>query len=110
MEYINDNPLNSYVTIYEKSTTKDEYGDPAGYTATITNCAVFEGQKKTLNKTGQEVLSTARVAVKSKPSIDSLVYLSETFDLLPPTDSQEIIAITTIRDEWQEIVGYWIWL
>ena len=110
MEYINDNPLNNYVTIYEKSAVKDEYGDTTRYTATITSCAIFEGQSKTLNRTGQEVLSTARVAVKSKPSIDSLVYLSETFDLLPPTDSQEIIAITTIRDEWQEIVGYWIWL
>ena len=110
MEYINDNPLNNYVTIYKKSSIKDEYGDATGYTATITNCAIFEGQRKTLNRTGQEVLSTARVAVKSKPSIDSLVYLSETFDMLPPADSQEIIAITTIRDEWQEIVGYWIWL
>ena len=110
MEYINDNPLNNYVTIYNKSTTKDEYGDPAGYTATITNCAIFEGQQKTLDRTGQEVLSKARVAVKSKPSIDSLVYLSETFDLSPPADSQEIIAINTIRDEWGEIVGYWIWL
>jgi len=110
MEYINDNPLNNYVTIYQKSSIKDEYGDTTGYTATITNCAIFEGQRKTLNRTGQEVLSTARVAVKSKPSIDSLVYLSETFDLSPPADSQEIIAINTIRDEWGEIVGYWIWL
>ena len=96
MEYINDNPLNNYVTIYQKSSIKDEYGDTTGYTATITNCAIFEGQRKTLDRTGQEVLSTARVAVKSKPSIDSLVYLSETFDLLPPTDSQEIIAIAPI--------------
>ena len=110
MEYINDNPLNNYVTIYQKLSIKDDYGDTTGYAATITNCAIFEGQRKTLNRTGQEVLSKARVAVKSKPSIDSLVYLSETFDLYPPADSQEIIAINTIRDDWGEIVGYWIWL
>ena len=110
MNYILENPLSNTITLYTKSTEKDEYGEPVSWTVSTVECAIFEGQKKTLNKTGQEVLSTARIAVKNKPSIDSLVYLSETFDIVPPADSQEIIAITTIRDEWQEIVGYWIWL
>ena len=110
MNYILENPLSNTITLYTKSTERDEYGEPVGWNVSTVKCAIFEGQKKTLNREGQEVLSTARIAVKNKPSIDSLVYLSETFDIVPPADSQEIIAVSTIRDEWQDIAGYWIWL
>ena len=56
------------------------------------------------------MLSSARIAMLNKPNINSLVYAEESFDLTPPKDSQEIIAVSTIRDDWQDIVGYWIWL
>ena len=56
------------------------------------------------------MLSSARIAVLNKPGIDSLVFIGDSLGLVPPRDSQEIIAVSTIRDEWQDIVGYWIWL
>ena len=110
MNYILENPLSNTITLYTKSTEKDEYGEPISWTVSTVKCAIFEGQKKTLNREGQEVLSSARIAVLNKPSIDSLVYVGESLSLTPPQGSQEIIAVSTIRDEWQEIEGYWIWL
>ena len=110
MNYILENPLSNTITLYTKSTEKDEYGEPISWTVSTVKCAIFEGQKKTLNREGQEVLSSARIAVLNKPSIDSLVYVGESLSLTPPQGSQEIIAVSTIRNEWQEIEGYWIWL
>ena len=110
MNYILENPLSNTITLYTKSTEKDEYGEPISWTVSTVKCAIFEGQKKTLNREGQEVLSSARIAVSNKPSIDSLVYVGESLSLTPPQGSQEIIAVSTIRNEWQEIEGYWIWL
>ena len=110
MNYILENPLSNTITLYTKSTEKDEYGEPISWTVSTVKCAIFEGQKKTLNREGQEVLSSARIAVFNKPSIDSLVYVGESLSLTPPQGSQEIIAVSTIRNEWQEIEGYWIWL
>ena len=110
MNYILENPLSNTITLYTKSAEKNEYGEPVSWTVSTVKCAIFEGQKKTLNREGQEVLSSARIAVLNKPSIDSLVYVGESLSLTPPQGSQEIIAVSTIRDEWQEIEGYWIWL
>ena len=110
MNYILENPLSNTITLYTKSTEKDEYGEPISWTVSTVDCAIFEGQKKTLNREGQEVLSSARIAVLNKPDINSLVSVEESLSLTPPKDSQEIIAVSTIRDEWQDIVGYWIWL
>ena len=110
MDYILENPLSNTITLYTKSTEKDEYGDSVSWTVSTVNCAIFEGQKKTLNREGQEVLSSARIAVLNKPNIDTLVFVGDSLGLIPPRDSQEIIAVSTIRNEWQEIEGYWIWL
>ena len=110
MNYILENPLSNTITLYTKSTEKDEYGEPVGWNVSTVKCAIFEGQKKTLNREGQEVLSSARIAVLNKPGIDSLVFIGDSLGLVPPRDSQEIIAVSTIRDEWQDIAGYWIWL
>ena len=110
MEYIAGQPLNQKVTLYTKSNDTNEYGEPTGYTVAILNCAIFEGQKKTLNRDGKEVLSSARVAVINKPPINSMLFIGESTDLIPPATSQEVLSVSTIRDEWQEIVGYWIWL
>ena len=110
MNYILESPLSNTVTLYTKSTEKDEYGDSVSWTVSTVKCAIFEGQKKTLNREGQEVLSSARIAVLNKPNIDTLVFVGDSLGLIPPRDSQEIIAVSTIRNEWQEIEGYWIWL
>lgn len=110
MNYILESPLSNTVTLYTKSADKNEYGEPVSWTVSTVNCAIFEGQKKTLNREGQEVLSTARIAAINKPDINSLVYVGESLSLTPPKGSQEIIAVSTIRNEWQEIEGYWIWL
>ena len=110
MDYILENPLSNTITLYTKSEEKNDYGEPVSWNVSTVKCAIFEGQKKTLNREGQEVLSSARIAVLNKPDINSLVCVEESFDLTPPKNSQEIIAVSTIRDEWQDIVGYWIWL
>lgn len=110
MDYILGNPLSNTITLYTKSTDKNEYGEPTSWDVSTVKCAIFEGQKKTLNRDGQEVLSSARIAVLNKPDINSLVFVGDSLGLVPPRDSQEIIAVSTIRDEWQDIVGYWIWL
>ena len=110
MHYILENPLSNTITLYTTSTEKDEYGDSVSWNVSTIKCAIFEGQKKTLNREGQEVLSSARIAVLNKPDINSLVFVGDSLGLIPPRDSQEIIAVSTIRDEWQDIVGYWIWL
>ena len=110
MNYILENPLSNTITLYTKSAEKNEYGEPISWTVSTVKCAIFEGQKKTLNREGQEVLSSARIAVLNKPDINSLVFIGDSLGLVPPRNSQEIIAVSTIRDEWQDIVGYWIWL
>ena len=110
MDYIAGQPLNQKVTLYTKSNYTNEYGEPTGYAVAVLNCAIFEGQKKTLNRDGEEVLSSARVAVINKPSINSMLFIGESTDFTPPATSQEVISVSTIRDEWQDIVGYWIWL
>ena len=110
MNYILENPLSNTITLYTKSTERDEYGDSVSWNVSTIKCAIFEGQKKTLNREGQEVLSSARIAVLNKPDINSLVFIGDSLGLVPPRNSQEIIAVSTIRDEWQDIVGYWIWL
>ena len=110
MNYILENPLSNTITLYTKSTERDEYGEPIGWNASTVDCAISEGQKKTLNREGQEVLSSARIAVLNKPDINSLVFIGDSLGLIPPQNSQEIIAVSTIRNEWQEIEGYWIWL
>ena len=110
MDYILGNPLSNTIALYTKSTEKNEYGEPTSWNISTVKCAIFEGHKKTLNREGQEVLSSARIAVLNKPDINSLVFVGDSLGLVPPRDSQEIIAVSTIRDEWQDIVGYWIWL
>ena len=109
MEYIAEQPLNQVVTIFEKSDVTNEYNEPT-YTKKVLNCAVFQGNRKTIGSTGQEILSTAKVAVKLKVPIRSMLYLGETTDVTPNFDCQEIKNVSAIVDEWQDIVGYWLWL
>ena len=109
MEYIAEQPLNQVVTIFEKSDVTNEYNEPT-YTKKVVNCAIFQKQRKTINAEGQEILSTAKVAVKTKVPIRSMLYLGETAETTPPFNSQEVKNVSAIVDEWQEIEGYWLWL
>ena len=109
MEYISEQLLNQIITIFEKSDITNEYNEPT-YTKKIVNCAIFQKQRKTINAEGQEILSVSKVAVKNKFSVRTMIFEGETAEITPPFNSQEVKNVSSIVDEWQDIVGYWLWL
>ena len=109
MEYISEQPLNQIITIFEKSDITNEYNEPT-YTKKVVNCAIFQKQRKTINAEGQEILSVSKVAVKNKVPVRTMVFEGETTETTPPFNSQEVKNVSSIVDEWQDVVGYWLWL
>ena len=48
--------------------------------------------------------------MKNKFSVRTMIFEGETAETTPPFNSQEIKNVSSIVDEWQDIVGYWLWL
>ena len=103
------NPLNGKCTVYSRSDETDEFNQPI-WTATVLQCAIFEGKEKQIQREGQTINSYAQIAVKVPVSEKGMVYLSESAELSPPSGSQEILKVFPAKDVDQTIEGYWIWL
>ena len=67
------NPLNGKCTIYTRSDETDEFNQPT-WTATVLQCAIFEGKEKQIQRAGQTINSYSQIAVKVPVSEKGMVY------------------------------------
>jgi len=111
MKMVNTIPLNSYITIFRDTGVIDMFGKPASYEKQELSAAVFDVKNNARVNYLQEVTYDTVIYTDEEILKSDKIFLGSTTETDPSKlKVYEIRKLVTMKDVFQAIQGYKIWL